>query len=55
MIDNIKNKIESLHFQECCLKNMSLWNLVISLEASFFNVTFYIQYGGIREITSMPV
>ena len=42
MIDNIKSNIESLHFQECSLKNMSLWNLVISLEASFFNVAVFI-------------
>ena len=42
MIDNIKNKIESLHFQECSLKNMFLWNLVILLEASFFNLTVFI-------------
>ena len=38
MIDNIENKIESLHLQECSLKNRSPWKLVISLEASFFNL-----------------
>ena len=32
----IKNKIESLYFQECSLKNMPLWNFVILLEASFY-------------------
>ena len=30
MIDNIESKIESLHVQECSLKNRSLWKLVIS-------------------------
>ena len=38
MTDNIENKIESLHLQECSLKNRSFWKLVISLEASFFDV-----------------
>ena len=38
MIDNIENKIESLHLQEWSLKNRSPWKLVISLEASFFNL-----------------
>ena len=36
MIDNIKNKIENLHLQECSLKNKPFWKLVILLEASFF-------------------
>ena len=35
MIDNIKNKIESLHYQKSSLKNMPLWNFIILLEASF--------------------
>ena len=35
-IDNIENKIESLHLQECSLKTRSLWKLVILLEPSFF-------------------
>ena len=35
-IDNIENKIESLHLQECPLKIRSLWKLVILLEPSFF-------------------
>ena len=65
MTDKIENKIENLHLQECSLKIGSLkivWKLVVLLEAAFFNVTFsflytfYIQfYGGMREITSMPV
>ena len=56
MIDNIENKIENFHLQECSLKNRSLSKLVISLEASFFNVTVFIQHhGGIRGIISTPV
>ena len=42
MIDNIENKIESLHLPECSLKDRSLWKLVISLETSFYNVTVFI-------------
>ena len=38
MIYNIGNKIQNPHFQECSLKNRSFWKLVISLEASFFDV-----------------
>ena len=38
MIDNIENKIESLHLQECSFKNRSYRNLAITLEASFFDV-----------------
>ena len=49
MIDNIENKIESFHLQQCslknnlhvALKNRSLWKLVILLEAYFFNVTVF--------------
>ena len=32
IVDNIENKIESLHLQECFLENRSLWKLVILLE-----------------------
>ena len=41
-IDDIENKIKNLHLQECSLKSRSVWKLVISLEASFFNVTVFI-------------
>ena len=41
-IDDLENKIEHLHLQECSLKSRSLWKLVISLQASFFNVTVFI-------------
>ena len=42
MIDNIKNKTEGLHLQQCSLKNRSLRKLAISPKASFFSVTFFI-------------
>ena len=48
MIDNIENKIGNLHLQEFSLKNRSFWKLVISLEASFFDVTAFIY--SIREV-----
>ena len=47
IIDNIENKIESLHLQECSLKNRFFWKLVISLEASCFDVNVFIY--SIRE------
>ena len=57
MIDSIENKIESLHFQQCSLKNRSLWKLVISPEASFFCCNCsYMQYQyqrDIKEISSI--
>ena len=53
IIDNTENKIESLHLQQCSLKN----SLVILAEASFFtvNVYIYLYRGDIKEITSVPV
>ena len=42
MIDNIENKIESLHLQQRSLKNRLLWKLVILLEASFFIATVFL-------------
>ena len=42
MIDNIENKIESLHLQQRSLKNRLLWKLVILLETSFFIATVFI-------------
>ena len=41
IIDNIENKIESLHLQKWSLKNRSLWKLVISPEGSFFDVSVF--------------
>ena len=35
MIDNIENKKENLHLQECSLKNRSFWKVVISLEKRY--------------------
>ena len=48
MIDNIENKIGNLHLQEFSLKNRSFWKLVISLEASFFDVPAFIY--SMREV-----
>ena len=42
MINNIENKIESLHLQEWSVKNRSLWKLFIALEALFFNTTVFV-------------
>ena len=58
MIDNIENKIDDLHLQECSLKYRSFWKLFIFLEASLVNVTVFIysiMHGSIRGITSIPV
>ena len=44
--NKIENKVDSLHLQECSLKNRSSWKLVMSLEASFFDVTFLYTVSG---------
>ena len=41
MIENIENRIQGLYLQECSLKNRSFFKLVISVEASFFDVTVF--------------